>query len=892
MAVIQQILMTYKSAVAVLTKLWKKVNSREIPNAISWLNGQAIIVGAQGTIRTSPDGYAWTTIPVPDTIAAQNFTCVTWTGTYYIAGGSLGAVMTSTDAANWTLRTYGTADNISAIANNGTITVAGSTIGTIRTSTDNGVTWTARTSTIASISKIVWNGSLFLAVGFGTGVVLRAATSPDGITWTTRSISGLTTYTSIDVAWTGSQFTALALASGTTTHAISSADGITWSGAVTIGPVGTSTPFAIIWAGDRLVVSSAAGTTTSATGTTWSTISDAIITSFMCWDGSKIISTTNSSQTSTSVSLDHGVTWTTSLIEPTPASGITYSNFTLNSLAYVNSTYIIGTLNQRVFSSTDGVNWNSGKFGSIPASTLFTCVGGSSSFYVAGGGSGMLFTSTDAATWTVRTSGFGANQVNAVAYNGTTTVIVGAGGSRRYSTDGITWTATTGATTAIAINAVIWANGQFVSIGDNYVAVSSDGIAWTAGTLALSGTRSVVWDPTHSVYVAGGLSGAIRTSTNGTTWTTRTPANTNTVSSLATDGSRIIGVSGAANTTTGVYSDDGGITWATFSMPSMQLFTNVVYNGTGFFAISPNNISMISSTNGITWQNVSRALYGTLNSLGILGADNYIATTAANNTIQQGQVMVTTNAGKTWDWHLATTGYVYDVTYNGTQYVAVGGNSTTVAHSYVSTNLINWTANAVTGPSTPFKSVAYNGSSIYVATINNANTSGNLYSSPDGVTWTVRNSARPFSIVRWLNGQFVALSYLTSITTGYIFTSPDGINWTQVYGLVGPIMADVTYDGTNYIAVAGGTTNKIFTSPDGTTWTPRMTSAIPALTNVSSGGGTVMATGATPYYSLDNGVTWATAPSYTGVALGLIGWDTDKFVAFTNQKAALATYTP
>jgi hypothetical protein len=502
----------------------------------------------------------------------------------------------------------------------------------------------------------------------------------------------------------------------------------------------------------------------------------------------------------------------------------------------------------------------------------------------------MLYTSTDAANWTLRTSGFGANQINAVAGNGTTTVIVGGAGNRRYSTDGVTWTATTGATTAVAINAVIWANGQFLSIGDNYTAVSSDGITWTAGTLTLSSTKSLVWDTTHSVYIAGGGAGAIRTSSNGTTWSSVTPVNANTISSLATDGSRVVGLCGAS--TTGIYSDNGGTSWSTFTLPTMQLFTNVVYNGSGYFATSPSADSMISSTDGITWQNVSRTLYGTLNSLAVLSADNYMTCTAATNATQQGHVMTTADAGKTWNWHLATTGFVYDINYNGTQYVAVGGNSAATAHSYISTNLITWTANLASGPTTPFKSVAYDGSSIYVAAINNANASGGLYSSPTGVTWTSRQASRPFSVVKWLGGQFVALSYYVTVTTGYIFTSPDGINWTQVYGLANAIMSDVTYDGTTYVAVASGTTNKIFTSPDGTNWTPRMTSAIPALTNVSNGGGVFMATGATPYYSINDGVTWTAAPSYTGQALTQIAWDTNKFVAFTTGKAASVTYTP
>ena len=77
--------------------------------------------------------------------------------------------------------------------------------GTILTSPD-GITWTTRTSgTTYGLNGVTWSGTQFVAVGF-SGTIL---TSLDGITWTSRT-SG-TTYQLNGVIWSGTQFVAVGL---------------------------------------------------------------------------------------------------------------------------------------------------------------------------------------------------------------------------------------------------------------------------------------------------------------------------------------------------------------------------------------------------------------------------------------------------------------------------------------------------------------------------------------------------------------------------------------------------------------------------------------------------------------------------------------------------------
>src|SRR5574341_2002976 len=61
----------------------------------------------------------------------------------------------------------------------------------------DGITWTARTIPAGTYRSVAWNGTVFAAVGDSV-----AATSPDGITWTARTMpAGLY----CGVAWTGTQ---------------------------------------------------------------------------------------------------------------------------------------------------------------------------------------------------------------------------------------------------------------------------------------------------------------------------------------------------------------------------------------------------------------------------------------------------------------------------------------------------------------------------------------------------------------------------------------------------------------------------------------------------------------------------------------------------------------
>ena len=73
----------------------------------------------------------------------------------------------------------------------------------------------------ASWNAIAWNGTVFCAIATSSAI---AATSPDGITWTQRTLPVSSTWTGI--AWNGTVFCVVALFSA---NYVTSPDGITWT---------------------------------------------------------------------------------------------------------------------------------------------------------------------------------------------------------------------------------------------------------------------------------------------------------------------------------------------------------------------------------------------------------------------------------------------------------------------------------------------------------------------------------------------------------------------------------------------------------------------------------------------------------------------------------------
>jgi M6 family metalloprotease-like protein len=444
--------------------------------------GQAVLTVATSAPSATYQWYAGapgnTTLPVPDAVGntlriSPGGTMSYWvrlTNTQGTTDSTVAVVTVNTTAAGglWTTVPSGTTANLRAVIWAGRQFVAVDEMGGIRTSPDGAVWQSQMSGTAMPFQSVAWNGSLLVAVG-SMGIL----TSPNGVVWTPRS-SGITSYNHI--TWSGSAFWA-ASSSGMT----SSSDGLVWQ--------------------------------TPAGSPTWLQKARFLEGTF-CGVGADTIATS-----------PNGATWSTRLLDP----GKTFYDVASNGVQWV------GTDNSgRIRRSTDrGLTWSAPQV--VGGSALRAAVSDGVGFVVAGQG-GALFTSADGgATWTSRVTGT-TQTLYSMAWNGTHLVAVGDAGVILRSG---------GARPAVAgAGYYAWATSHGLTEGMTAVSFDADGDGqsnggeFIHGTTPTDATQRAALNP--EIYMdlgvrkirlrypynpqADPLLPVLQRSSNGSTWSTLTPA--------------------------------------------------------------------------------------------------------------------------------------------------------------------------------------------------------------------------------------------------------------------------------------------------------------------------------------------------------------------------------
>jgi hypothetical protein len=273
------------------------------------------------------------------------------------------------------------------------------------------------------------------------------------------------------------------------------------------------------------------------------------------------------------------ITWTTRSVNITNVQNVDqgFTDYKIQSIAFGQNRWVLSA-GHRLRTSTDAITWttrtstlsagNYAAFNSIVFGNNLWVAGGNDN--AAGGGygatAGVIRTSTDAITWTTRTSNFGASTVNTIAYGNNLWVAGGYNGTIRTSTDAITWMtraagdieskgygfrslaynsdhgvwgATTNGGIFISKNLADWRQRDFYTFGEQifngtkiayqdgmfivtdaygYVATSMDGGEnWQPHTDGLGGVGNqylgaIAYSATQSKWVVGGYGGLIKTS--------------------------------------------------------------------------------------------------------------------------------------------------------------------------------------------------------------------------------------------------------------------------------------------------------------------------------------------------------------------------------------------
>ena len=228
---------------------------------------------------------------------------------------------------------------------------------------------------------------------------------------------------------------------------------------------------------------------------------------------------------------------------------------------------------------------------------------------------------------------------------------------------------------------------------------------------------------------------------------------------------------------------------------------------------------------------------------------------------------------------------LYKVTYGNGTFVAVGydwygfnGNL------YNSTNGISWTSHTNATVSN-FYGVTYGGDlfvavgdgwmpNSYVTTTNRQ-----IYTSPDGITWTGRSSGPAASPVYTINdiaygaGTFVAVSY------GYIYTSLTGTGWTKRANTSSG--STISYCNNCFILPSGPGTNQI--STDGVTWSVLTNNTASTFGRVIYTNGFYVALSGSNIFTSTDVTNWIQRNFPTNVGLRDIALGPRNFIAVGSQ---------
>ncbi len=554
------------------------------------------------------------------------------------------------------------------------------------------ITWTARQQGFA-LQAITYANSRFVGVGYNNTV----ATSTDGTTWI-KSLAGASDLMNGVAA--GAAITGV-VAVGQSGRIIgSTTDGLSWSVKAS-GTLNDLTDVAYGLGPNLYVAVGENGTIlTSPDGSTWTARTSGTSAKLLGVDygGGQFVAV---GETGTILTSINGTSWTVR------TSG-TFAN--LEDVTYGAGKYVAvgGFSNNVTLTSSDGTTWT----GQVPAASIDYALTGitfGNGQFVAVGKNGAVLTSPNGTSWTRRDLKLAAT-IQGVAYGAGKYVV--AGQSIRVSSDGVTWQVTNAPDSDSNLYGVAYGNGRYVAVGVTNTfgsfgttLVSTDGISFTrtdAGNFT-SGSDVIF---AQGLFVAVGND--ISTSTDGITWTLRSPnATTGYLDAITYAGGRFVAV--GSNGKAAVSTD--GITWTPTNMGTVESFSDVTYGNSLYVAVGPVG-TVRTSPDGLIW------------------------TARSSNA----------------------TGFLSGVAYGNGVFVAVGYQGRSVRRS---TDGLTWTGTDNSSGANYGHITFGNGLFVII------NDDGIITTTPDGLNPVTRNSDTDNGLndIAFLNGGFVAVGTEATVDT-------------------------------------------------------------------------------------------------------------------------------
>jgi len=333
-------------------------------------------------------------------------------------------------------------------------------------------------------------------------------------------------------------------------------------------------------------------------------------------------------------------------------SGVQPSNVSWRGVAYGGSTFVgvAATGTNRVATSTDGATWVM-RSASEQNAWEDVCYATSLGLFVAvsSTGTNRVMTSPDGITWTARSAAAAASW-SAVAWSETSTLLVAVAstGEVMSSADGITWTSRTPSTAGQQWLDVVFGDSTlgWIAVGGgstDYVMTSPDAITWTARTAASARVwAGVDFSSSLGLFVAVGLTGGagnyIMTSPTGATWTSRTESSAGDWRDVAWSATANVWVASAYNGGNKfMYSVNGTTGW-TAGTSAADDTAVLAYGSDKFVALgqsATNGITAQKSTDGITWTATYASLTGLTRGVDLLSTSTVAAAHSAGASVRE-----------------------------------------------------------------------------------------------------------------------------------------------------------------------------------------------------------------------------------------------------------------
>ncbi|MCB1094921.1 MAG: hypothetical protein KDN22_05010 [Verrucomicrobiae bacterium] len=409
--------------------------------SVSYVNNQYLIGGKDGTILTSTDGISWTDHPYTETNAW--FWRAMYKGGAYYLSGRQGTLVKTTDFSTWEsvqIVERGDNDIYGMLEAEGRTVVVGRGP-TILSSTDF-ANWTSHKGGYnASFSALAYGNGMFVLADYEGAI----RTSSDSLVWTDVSTLPDGVY---DMIYADGKF----VATGYNSELIQSIDGVLWSAPVQQFTDGFPAVKAIRYANGR-----------------W----------FMLGRNGLLRSSTNLSN------------WTISDVD---------SSIEMNDLTFGNGTYVAVGGNGAIYSSIDGLQWDSRDSGGTTAPLNAVAFGDGR--FVAGGNFGAVLTSLNGIDWSPDGVTFPPSSIFGLVYRDGQFIGFGPSGQIGFSADGKSWS-------SVRIGIQTYFSGfaegneRIVGVGNGGLIMSSDPLPNQTLTLNISGSGMVSTDPAGRVFKRG-----------------------------------------------------------------------------------------------------------------------------------------------------------------------------------------------------------------------------------------------------------------------------------------------------------------------------------------------------------------------------------------------------